>query len=66
LSLFGNKITTIEDGAFKNLSNLNELVLTENNIQRLGKGMFVDVPETLHVSFGDNSDEKMKVIPLRA
>jgi Leucine-rich repeat (LRR) protein len=60
LSLFGNKITTIEEEAFLNLSQLKILILDANQLKELNPQSFVGLPQLHHFSAMGNLISKLQ------
>jgi Leucine-rich repeat (LRR) protein len=60
LSLFGNKITTIEEEVFLNLSQLKILILDANQLKELNPQSFVGLPQLHHFSAMGNVISKLQ------
>jgi Leucine-rich repeat (LRR) protein len=60
LSLFSNKITTIEEEAFLNLSQLKILILERNQLKELNPQSFVGLPQLHHFSAAGNVISKLQ------
>jgi Leucine-rich repeat (LRR) protein len=60
LSLFGNKITTIEEEAFVNLSQLKTLILDINQQKELNPWSFVSLPQLDNFSAAGNVISKLQ------
>jgi Leucine-rich repeat (LRR) protein len=60
LSLFGNKITTIEEEAFVNLSQLKTLILDGNQLKELNPWSFVSLPQLGSFSAAGNVISKLQ------